>query len=625
MTKTLQILNYITIGLCTVFSFLQISKIVDISFTAFWISLAFTGILFYFCFYRLILKKQYEKYKIVAKFYEYVPFVFITVFVLRRAGTFATNFYYDLVCVIFWIVIAILSFVISRFFLSEKYFYKRNPQIAKPPVRKKTIGKKAGKEILEWLDAFVQAVFTIILLNVFIFQLYEIPSESMVHEFLVGDRVLVFKVSSGPKFPMTKVGIKNFKNYKRGDIAVFHNPHYPDNRSSELRSFYSQLVFMLTLTKVNLNIDSNGQPIADPLVKRVCATAGEQLVMLDGILYHRTRENNEFIPVAEDAKWANWNLNDVSSDIKAKIHLAPLAGYSLQNLDALSKSKIWQQSQHVYELLLETEKLRREFDVSSFKIESEKTARRFENLVKSYYANSSKSYVSSSNRSDSVANLFSDEDLNVFNLFANIQDLSANDVILTKRIVESPFGLAWFNGFMTDWAKDLSNEILEGKELFGSDIYTDSLFRMNLMIKQCFGDLVLHNVEMMIKGTSFNFDSQDSQREKLISQVQKLVVYMSANDSRNMMVFPANNEDGSANYIPDGSFFMMGDNRFNSLDMRHKYSSTMVALVKKDKFSVTYPSILDPKYVNHSRMMGSPCFRFWPFTRTGVIHSGNKK
>ena len=32
---------------------------------------------------------------------------------------------------------------------------------------------------------------------------------------------------------------------------------------------------MLTLTSVNLNVDEDGNPIADPLVKRVCAVEGE--------------------------------------------------------------------------------------------------------------------------------------------------------------------------------------------------------------------------------------------------------------------------------------------------------------------------------------------------------------
>ena len=119
------------------------------------------------------------------------------------------------------------------------------------------------------------------------------------------------------------------------------------NRQRELQSFTSQLVFMLTLTGVNLNVDEDGNPIADPLVKRVCGVEGEQLVMLDGILYHRTSENPEFTPFVQDEKWAEWNLNELPAELKAKVQDIPI-------------------SQNVYDSLLLAEKNRRDFDVSAF-------------------------------------------------------------------------------------------------------------------------------------------------------------------------------------------------------------------------------------------------------------------
>ena len=122
---------------------------------------------------------------------------------------------------------------------------------------------------------------------------------------------------------------------------------------------------MLTLTGVNLNVDENGNPIADPLVKRICGVEGEQLVMLDGILYHRTPNNPEFTPVTQDEKWAEWNLNELPADLKAKIHDIPI-------------------SQNVYNSLLKAEQNRREFDVTSFAKECGEFVEKYKSLYKKW-------------------------------------------------------------------------------------------------------------------------------------------------------------------------------------------------------------------------------------------------
>ena len=63
---------------------------------------------------------------------------------------------------------------------------------------------------------------------------------------------------------------------------------------------------------------------------------------------------------------------------------------------------------------------------------------------------------------------------------------------------------------------------------------------------------------------------------------------------------------------------MMGDNRFNSLDMRHKYESTLKNLVDDDPYSIKYGSYLEPQYVSRTRMLGKAVLRFWPLNRFGT-------
>ena len=86
-----------------------------------------------------------------------------------------------------------------------------------------------------------------------------------------------------------------------------------------------------------------------------------------------------------------------------------------------------------------------------------------------------------------------------------------------------------------------------------------------------------------------------------------------------MPVFPANDANGNAQYIPKNCYFMMGDNRFNSLDLRHSYDQKMKPLTDDDKLSIEYYSMMEPQYVNKRYIIGKPVYRFWPATRRGKV------
>lgn len=405
----------------------------------------------------------------------------------------------------------------------------------------------------------------------------------MVPEFLIKDRVVVFKTLSGPKFPLSNVGIPCVKNYRRGDIVVFRNPHYSDDRKSEVRTFLSQIVYMCTLTTVNLNVDEGGNPKADPLVKRITGVPGEQLMMQDGVLYSRTVSSDEWKVVADDAKYAEWNLNTVKNSIKR----------------GLTKDS-YVVSQKEYDSMIECEEERNAFSVQMFALEAEAVARRFDEIFRRYNGNrneASLDYLSAQNY-----------------LFEN--SLFSRHYAYALMLLSSSGGSEWFSRFMTGWTENKNFN-------FNGDLYAQANFKFNLMIKQTVGKLILRDAAMIIEGKSSSDAQNDSEIEEYMRSAQMLDNYAFLMDRRNMQVFPKNGDDGSPRYIPDNCYFMMGDNRFNSLDMRHSYSNFLAPLTDKDPLSVTYYSDMDPQYVSKSRILGTTSYRFWPLSRRGVPgHTG---
>lgn len=513
---------------------------------------------------------------------QYEPFVLLISFVLRRAGDEGTPYALDCIEVFLWCAVSVLVLVVLHF-ISPKSIRAWSPVWHQVLVDRKYEARKGrfGRrwllvEALGWVDALVQAVFMVLLLNIFLVQLYEIPSESMVPEFLVKDRVVVFKVLNGPKFPLSDIGLPPVKKYGRGDIVVFRNPHYSADRKSEVRTFVSQLVFMCTLTMKNINVDESGMPKADPLVKRVVGVPGEQLVMVDGRLYSRTKDSPSFSVVEDDASWACWNLNAVKEPVKKGIREFVLSADDVAAMERVERAKS----------ALSVEEAREKCAA---------IADEFDSLVEGGSV-SARKFGGGGEFSLSPRELFS---------FAYFDGIDRKSVSLFNAANRSE----WFREFMTGWCASVPD--------FGDDMYAESNFKLNLLFKMKFGSVVVKNVENLLAGVPMSlWDDGGSEKDDLVSYVELL-------DRRSMPVFPASASDGTPSYIPENCYFMMGDNRFNSLDMRHSYEPHLASLAESDKFGVLYPSNIAPMYVPRSKILGVASYRFWPVSRKGVPgHTG---
>lgn len=567
--KRLKLFIFIELAAAAIFTLLNLSFNADISLFAFPLSIIYLAVTCWFLLKKLVFDTDGTYLYAAIKLNEYLPYFLFITFIIRRAGKTGTPFVVDVFAVISWFVIFILAFFNSRVLYPEK-----NIKIVQGwkiiPVERKFKGfAKVVYEFVDWIDAFFWSIFTVLIFQIFLMQLYEIPSESMVPTFLIKDRVFVSKIDCGPKFPLTEVGLPDFRKYKRGDTIVLRNPHYSMDRKSEVKTVTSQLIYMFSLMTINLNKDTDGELKADPLVKRITGLPGEQLVMQDGTLYRRTASSDVFEPVQLDSKYAVWNLNSVNPKLKSNIQHFPF-------------------NTEKYQQMLDYEEARRNYDLASAEFQAKELARQFYNL----------------RVVNKDAGKFTAPELYEGILFRNRMEIF-------KNMYLQEGGAEWFEKFMTSWISS-KNDV--------RDYYSESNYRLNVMAKIIFGKMMVEYAKYYSDG--FDQSQWDSQKviKGLMDEIELHYWYVqNLLDSRNMPVFPANDASGNPQYIPENCYFMMGDNRFNSLDLRHSYDYKETALAKTDPLSISYYSVMSPQYINKKYIIGKPVFRFWPLGRLGKV------
>lgn len=567
--KRLKLFIFIELAAAAIFTLLNLSFHADISLLAFPLSMIYLAVTCWFLLKKLVFDTDGTYLYAAIKLNEYLPYFLFITFIIRRAGKTGTPFVVDVFAVISWFVIFVLAFFNSRVLYPEK-----NIKIVQGwkiiPVERKFKGfAKVVYEFVDWIDAFFWSIFTVLIFQIFLMQLYEIPSESMVPTFLIKDRVFVSKIDCGPKFPLTEVGLPDFRKYKRGDTIVLRNPHYSMDRKSEVKTVTSQLIYMFSLMTINLNKDTDGELKADPLVKRITGLPGEQLVMQDGTLYRRTASSDVFEPVQLDSKYAVWNLNSVNPKLKSNIQHFPF-------------------NTEKYQQMLDYEEARRNYDLTAAEFQAKELARQFYNLR--------------------VVNKDA-EKFTAPELYEGI--LFRNRMEIFKNMFLQEGGAEWFEKFMTSWISS-KNDL--------RDYYAESNYRLNVMAKIIFGKMMVEYAKYYSDG--FDQSQWDSQKviKGLMDEIELHYWYVqNLLDSRNMPVFPANDAAGNPQYIPENCYFMMGDNRFNSLDLRHSYDYKETALAKTDPLSISYYSIMSPQYINKKYIIGKPVFRFWPLGRLGKV------
>ena len=567
-------------GLSFIFSLLLLVKNMHgLAFAGSIAGIVFSSVLVYSQL-RLKRKGTYISLVITRKLFDYWPFVMIACFVCSRALVEHSPYALDTTLALLWFGIVILK-ATTVHYMKNKNLQKYFPDIQPIQLKKKMFplkGKKSGEilksifiELLEWVDAAFYAIFFVLLINIFVFQVYRIPSESMVPEFMIGDTVIGVKTPSGPFFPLSSFRLPQWKKYQRGDIVILNNPNYPDTPKARLKTFMSQLVYMLTLARVNLNTDDNGKPKADPLVKRVTGLPGEKLMLVDGVLYVKHRDDAEFLPVEEDGLYANWDLASLSASDRRLIKDIYISSEELRILEAV-------------------EAQRKDLNLNDAVQQAQSLIRRL-SLLKDHKDTAA------------AADILPETGYEMSALFR------ANDTI-SREILTTNGGLAWFRNFMTSW-----NSYWQSGETQQASLYEKRFAQLNALIKLCFGKIVIRNIELFRANVTAEQFINDEVRNSLLQEAQTYAFYLVWTNQRNMNVFPA----GQDEYIPENAYFMMGDNRFNSTDMRHTTVFKLTSVDKNDAQSIRFLSNIEPKYVPAEKILGTTILRVFPFSRFGAL------
>jgi len=149
--------------------------------------------------------------------------------------------------------------------------------------RRRWVRKQKQKQknvVVDWVEAFVWSACVVLLVNQYAFQAYEIPSPSMERTLLVHDRIFVNKFSYGPEMLPGMFKLPGMVLPHRGDIIVFENPAYLSQ--GPVFDIAQRLIYMMTLSLVDIDRDANGQPKAHFLIKRAVGYSGDVVRWREG-------------------------------------------------------------------------------------------------------------------------------------------------------------------------------------------------------------------------------------------------------------------------------------------------------------------------------------------------------
>ncbi|MGC9311947.1 MAG: signal peptidase I [Sediminispirochaetaceae bacterium] len=140
--------------------------------------------------------------------------------------------------------------------------------------------QKAKNPIVDWIEAFLWAAIVVLIINQYAAQAYQIPSGSMKNTLQITDRIFVNKMIYGPELVPGAVKLPGFTEPERDEIIIFESPTYISK--GPLFDTLQRLIYMLTLSLVDIDKDENGNPRPHFLIKRAVGMERDRIRFVRG-------------------------------------------------------------------------------------------------------------------------------------------------------------------------------------------------------------------------------------------------------------------------------------------------------------------------------------------------------
>ncbi|MDR0597948.1 MAG: signal peptidase I [Treponema sp.] len=158
--------------------------------------------------------------------------------------------------------------------------------------------KQRGKNpVVDWIEAFLWAAGMVLLINQYLFQAYQIPSGSMIDTLMIKDRIFVNKIVYGPELLPGVAKLPSPIKPKRNDVIIFENPSYISR--GPVFDIAQRIIYMLTLSLVDIDRDESGDPKVHFLIKRAAGMEGDRFVSEQGELKIRFAGEDRWVDERE--------------------------------------------------------------------------------------------------------------------------------------------------------------------------------------------------------------------------------------------------------------------------------------------------------------------------------------
>ncbi|GHV93188.1 signal peptidase I [Spirochaetia bacterium] len=165
--------------------------------------------------------------------------------------------------------------------------------------------QKVKNPFLDWVEAFLWAAGMVLLINQYLIQAYQIPSGSMIDTLLIGDRVFVNKLVYGPELLPGLAKLPSPIRPRRNNVIIFENPSYISR--GPVFDIAQRIIYMLTLSLVDIDKDETGEPKAHFLIKRAAGMPGDRFITDRGDMKIRFAGEDHWVSEADYKRGRGWN------------------------------------------------------------------------------------------------------------------------------------------------------------------------------------------------------------------------------------------------------------------------------------------------------------------------------